>query len=152
MAKFRKKPIVIEAFQWNGETVRGFQMYWKEGDPVPKPPYLAIPTLEGVMEASVGDWIITGIKGEVYPCKPDIFEATYEPVLDNGFGLVPYWKDMLEQVEAISRAFENLDTHVSAIVLGSSAEKHNHHEKVDKFRARLAKAKERLTPKLEGAE
>ena len=41
---------------------------------------LAIPTLEGLMLASEGDWIIRGIKGELYPCKPDIFEATYEPV------------------------------------------------------------------------
>ena len=58
--KFRKKPVVIEAYQT------------KEG--------LKILTLEGTMEAMPGDWIITGVKGETYPCKPDIFEATYEPV------------------------------------------------------------------------
>ena len=60
MAKYRKRPIVIEAYQTT----------------VP----LHIETLEGVMLANVGDWVITGIKGEQYPCKPDIFEATYEPV------------------------------------------------------------------------
>jgi hypothetical protein len=43
------------------------------------PLVLAVYTLEGVMKASVGDWIIRGVKGELYPCKPDIFEATYEP-------------------------------------------------------------------------
>lgn len=58
--KFRKKPIVIEAYQTQNE--------------------LDIETLEGVMRASVGDWIITGVHGEKYPCKPDIFEQTYEPI------------------------------------------------------------------------
>lgn len=61
MPLFRKKPVVIEAEQWLG------------------PGTLEIPTLEGVMTASEGDWIITGVKDERYPCKPDIFEATYEP-------------------------------------------------------------------------
>lgn len=58
--KFRKKPVVIEAYQTG----------------VP----LDIETLEGVMHAEPGDWIITGVNGEKYPCKPDIFEKTYEPV------------------------------------------------------------------------
>ena len=61
MAKYRKKPVVIEAVL-------------HEGTP------LAIETLEGVLMAQDGDWIITGVKGERYPCKPDIFEATYEKV------------------------------------------------------------------------
>ena len=58
--KFRKKPVVIEAYQTQEE--------------------LDIFTLEGVMHAAPGDWIITGVNGEQYPCKPDIFEKTYEPV------------------------------------------------------------------------
>ena len=57
--KFRKKPVVIEAER---TTVA-----------------VDIETLEGTMRAEPGDWIITGVKGERYPCKPDIFEATYEP-------------------------------------------------------------------------
>ena len=57
--KYRKKPVVIEAYQTDKE--------------------LDIETLEGTMHASVGDYIITGIRGEQYPCKPDIFEQTYEP-------------------------------------------------------------------------
>lgn len=60
MAKYMKKPVVIEAYQTDKE--------------------LDIHTLEGVMHASVGDYIITGVHGEQYPCKPDIFEETYERV------------------------------------------------------------------------
>lgn len=80
--KFRKKPIVIEAVRVTEE--------WFDGDhPNPLHPIgllidplhrcVIIETLEGRMSAVVGDWIITGIKGERYPCKPDIFAATYEP-------------------------------------------------------------------------
>ena len=58
--KYRKKPVVIEAYQTDKEMI--------------------IHTLEGDMKASVGDYIITGVNGEQYPCKPDIFEKTYEPV------------------------------------------------------------------------
>ena len=58
--KFQKKPIVVEAYQTDVE--------------------ITIDTLEGRMVASPGDWIITGVHGEKYPCKPDIFEKTYEPV------------------------------------------------------------------------
>lgn len=62
MAKYVKKPVVIEAYQTDKEMI--------------------IHTLEGDMKASVGDYIITGVRGEQYPCKPDIFEETYEPVVD----------------------------------------------------------------------
>lgn len=78
--KFRKKPVVIEAVQWNG-NVEDFKAF---GD-VPLPislnplPALTISTLEGEMRANPGDWIIRGVHGEFYPCKPDIFEMTYEP-------------------------------------------------------------------------
>ena len=84
MAKFRKKPVEIEAFQWTGDTRelaeftegktdRLIQVY---GDT------LTITTLEGEMTAHNGDWIIRGVQGELYPCKPDIFEATYEHIHD----------------------------------------------------------------------
>jgi len=83
MAKFRKKPIVIEAVCWDGtEPVRGELNRWVSGnvlcwssDDAP-----CLKTLEGTMRAEIGDWIIKGVKGEFYPCKPDIFAATYEPV------------------------------------------------------------------------
>jgi len=64
MKSFRKRPVVIQAYQHLGDAL------------------ITISTLEGDMHAMPGDWIITGIKGEKYPCKPDIFEATYEPVDD----------------------------------------------------------------------
>jgi len=76
MPKFRKKPVVIEAVQWfPGVDVDG--VLENEN---PQEIYGVVSTLEGFMKASPGDWIITGVKGEKYPCKPEIFEATYEPV------------------------------------------------------------------------
>jgi hypothetical protein len=85
MPKFRKKPVVVEALQWNEdiEPMRHFLGAGIYGDnPVSFKPggRLIIPTLEGDMTAYPGDWIIKGIHGEFYPCKPDIFEQTYEPV------------------------------------------------------------------------
>lgn len=83
--KFRKKPVEIEAVQWDGkfETVLGFvTCECSVGDSfLNGRPSLFIPTLEGEMEAKVGWWIIKGVAGEFYPCAPDIFEATYEPVV-----------------------------------------------------------------------
>jgi len=91
--KFRKKPVVIEAIQWNNlnyEEISNFvgvkltpvlesetAYVANEGAPLFS---LSIPTLEGVMKAMPSDWIIKGVNGEFYPCKPDIFEKTYEAV------------------------------------------------------------------------
>ena len=81
--KFRKKPIVIEAVRWQPETKEGVAAMLRF---VPMPSLvgddLRIKTLEGVMTANPGDWVIKGVAGEFSPCKPDIFEATYEPVDD----------------------------------------------------------------------
>jgi hypothetical protein len=92
MAKFRKKPVVVEAMRFRGVGIaltdidyamafdtwlhvnRGERPCRYVGNTV------VVPTLEGDMTASEGDWIILGVAGELYPCKPDIFEATYEPV------------------------------------------------------------------------
>ena len=83
--KFRKKPIIIEAIQWNGPENHAVDILQSWGCPVGPDTYwdepeqvLHIPTLEGMMRCVVGDWIIKGIKGEFYPCKPDIFTMTYE--------------------------------------------------------------------------
>ena len=89
MSKYRKKPVVIEAIQWNGINLEELKWFMKEkfkGTSVSEITFeLQIPTLEGTMSASLGDYIIRGVKGEFYPCKPDIFEATYEPVeAENG--------------------------------------------------------------------
>jgi hypothetical protein len=89
--KYRKKPVTIEAIQWTGrnfdEICNFIQQFHghkvahegaealaiRSGD-------FYIKTLEGTMTASKGDYIIKGVKGEFYPCKPDIFEMTYEPI------------------------------------------------------------------------
>ena len=77
--KYRKKPVVIEAVQWTGENIEeildfvgldGIYDYLRKS--------LEIATLEGDMKASMGDFIVKGVNGEFYPCKPDIFEKTYE--------------------------------------------------------------------------
>lgn len=78
--KFRKKPVVVEAFKFTHDEVPD---WWKNlpGVQIEVDTCTAlIPTLEGVMRAQRGDWIIRGVNGEIYPCKPDIFEATYEAV------------------------------------------------------------------------
>ena len=89
MAKYRKKPVVIEAIQWDGTEksaldisemlemlARGFKIT------VHTETYcdFSIATLEGMMRVSEGDFVIQGVRGECYPCKPDIFEMTYEKV------------------------------------------------------------------------
>ena len=92
MAKYRKKPVEIEAIQWNGinlseikEFVGDSLVYdiidtaWQVGKGKPHV-LMKIKTLEGDMEVSEKDFIIKGINGEYYPCKPDIFEKTYEEV------------------------------------------------------------------------
>jgi hypothetical protein len=82
--KFRKKPIEIEAIVWNNNFDEIFNFmeadnnYGIVGIKNSNSDILQIRTLEGVMDAQVGDYIIRGIKGEYYPCKPDIFEMTYE--------------------------------------------------------------------------
>lgn len=85
MKKFRKKPVVIEATQWNGKYESVKEMFPVENAISPTTinydkGEIIIHTLEGDMTANINDWIIKGIKGEVYPCKPDIFEETYEEV------------------------------------------------------------------------
>ena len=87
---WRKKSIVIEAWhflgnyadapdwvnpKWSLQQIVVIDNLEQRGDP-----FLLIPTLEGEMRANLGDWIIRGVQGEVYPCKPDIFEANYERV------------------------------------------------------------------------
>lgn len=78
--KFRKKPVVIEAFQWNGERPLPSPLIANWDNNPMTPEKVTIPTLEGNMVVSKGDWIIQGVAGEFYPCKPDIFGMTYEKV------------------------------------------------------------------------
>jgi hypothetical protein len=89
--QFRKKPIVIDAWPFHGNrtdvihsaipdwlraAINEGRIYYQGGDA----PYYTIETLEGTMRADVDDWIIRGVEGEIYPCKPSVFPASYEPV------------------------------------------------------------------------
>jgi len=85
MTLFRNKPVVVEAIQFTGANFFEIAAFIGHGPGVLNNPELkntdnpVIQTLEGDMNVSPKDWIIKGVKGECYPCKPDIFEATYEP-------------------------------------------------------------------------
>ncbi len=101
MSKWRKKPVVIDAVQFTKEMAEGHaqlpegvQMasrtlaagghFYEHANQPPLSNYSTchrhfIQTLEGRMDVQIGDWVITGVKGEHYPCKPEIFSATYEP-------------------------------------------------------------------------
>jgi hypothetical protein len=86
--KYRKKPVVIEAVQWFKmgdhplvhKPTASVNLEWERRQGLPKGSIGEIKTLEGWMLVTTGDYIITGVKGEHYPCKPDIFEMTYELV------------------------------------------------------------------------
>lgn len=86
--KFRKKPVVIEAEQFTEQTKnRAFNFITctcAPGVSDDGKPTINIQTLEGMMTATLGDWIIKGVSGEFYPCKPDIFEKTYERFQEPG--------------------------------------------------------------------
>lgn len=86
--QYRKKPVVVEAFQWTGDETQEHDPVWiveaiEKGVVEFQNNTGLIKTLEGVMVVSKGDYIIRGVKGELYPCKTDIFQATYEPSLRN---------------------------------------------------------------------
>ena len=92
MGKYRKKPVVIEAFQLNERGLIGEDWFWDAvsentiithdfGKNFPNPAWCEIKTLEGTMIAKAGDYIIRGVNGEIYPCKSDIFHVSYEAVL-----------------------------------------------------------------------
>lgn len=88
--RYRKKPVEIEAMQWDGDPASahpiiqwvnstGDTAVWRE-EQACVPTGIFIRTLEGEMRVSAGDFVIRGVKGEFYPCKPDIFAETYEPL------------------------------------------------------------------------
>ncbi len=90
MDKYRKKPVVIEAMEINYPNYEEFDKLKSEGVVVVEDQddlmnyrfHIEIETLEGTMRGNFGDWLIRGVSGELYPCKPDIFAATYEKVED----------------------------------------------------------------------
>jgi hypothetical protein len=81
MGKYRKKPVVIEAVQWTGDNHEEISAFCPDAKWDVRKELLSIGTLEGPLVASKQDFIIRGVKGEFYPCKPDIFAKTYEPVV-----------------------------------------------------------------------
>lgn len=88
MGKYRKKPVVIEAIQFDGTDrsfydIEAMASRSKIGILETCEQGIKIPTLDCVMIASPGDWVILGVKGELYPCKPNVFEVTYEAVDDS---------------------------------------------------------------------
>ncbi len=100
--KYRKKPVVIDAVQVDTEHF--------------------IETLEGTMKASPGDWIITGVQGERYPCKPDIFEATYEPA----------------ELEAQTVTDEQIDRALTAFYNGPQHQNYNQYQMRNAMRRAIA--------------
>ena len=100
MTTYRKKPVVIEAYQFNNRVTNTPPTWMRDAvtlDQItiiftgsPNPSHMDIETLEGTMRANIGDWIIKGLKGELYPCRDDIFQLTYDPVScpEPGEGLV----------------------------------------------------------------
>lgn len=112
MKKFRKKPVVIEAIQWTGEnvaevaeflglSVRPFRIDTVNGT-------VEISTLEGTMTASKDDYIIKGVQGEFYPCKPDIFEQTYETVSGDEFITEVNITELLKVAEASEKQYDQV--------------------------------------------
>ena len=107
--KFRKKPVEIEAMKFETNNDNGLCMKeiecWilKNGGTVENNNTdLKIKTLEGIMRADVGDWIIKGIKGEFYPCKPDVFEMTYETTEEQ---TAEYYKKLKSEINCIKNCF-----------------------------------------------
>jgi hypothetical protein len=118
MPKFSKKPVEIEAYRFDNliSNHRPFWLIkaigsgevWYQGGPEP---YLTIKTLEGEMRANEGDWIIRGVQGELYPCKPDIFAATYTPAEDSNASDT---RQIVEQRDALREALAMAENAVQA--------------------------------------
>lgn len=92
--RYRKLPVEIDAIRWTGDNIIEVMAFMSPQEPIyvnnlshmnftNADDIVGIQTLEGIVVASKGDWILRGVKGELYPCKPDIFAATYEPAGDN---------------------------------------------------------------------
>lgn len=78
---YHKKPVVVDVVRWDGDNIAEVLELCRDGVMFDFPK-IQIETLEGTMAADIGDYIIRGVQGELYPCKPDIFEQTYEEVTE----------------------------------------------------------------------
>ena len=115
MAKYRKKPVVIEAIQYTGNNIVEIIKFMQERANGDKSRYLKyntkkgeyfIPTLEGEHKLTEGDYVICGIKGEFYSCKPDIFEMTYEKV--DSENLTPRSKECIQYISETTEVDEKI--------------------------------------------
>jgi hypothetical protein len=115
MAKYRKKPVVIEAIQYTGNNIVEIIKFMQERANGDKSRYLRyntkkgeyfIPTLEGEHKLTEGDYVICGIKGEFYPCKPDIFEQTYEKADSENF--TPRSKECIQYISDTTEVDEKI--------------------------------------------
>jgi hypothetical protein len=116
MAKYRKRPVVIEAFQWTAdenqtddpvwivEAIRQDKVHFENEGTLEVA--MIVHTLEGRMKANRGDYIIKGVKGEIYPCKPDIFEATYDIVEDK----TARWEDAIANAKFMLEEYKKIPT------------------------------------------
>lgn len=104
MAKYRKKPVVVDAIQWTGENLQEIKKF-TEGNFLPfdnEGNEWYIKTLEGNLGAEIGSYIIKGVKGEFYACEPDIFAMTYErePEFEEKVGTAEWYGDTPEEYKA----------------------------------------------------
>ena len=118
MTQFRKKPVVIEAKQYTGTPDSNREIIdWTRDSATPasmddhygEGKCLSISTLEGAHWVSPGDWIIKGVKGEFYPCKPDIFAATYEAAAPAATTALPHQQRVLEEKQELDLRIAKLD-------------------------------------------
>lgn len=115
MSKYRKKPVLITAVRWTGENDADIRLFCSEPqDRVfvsTAVSTVLISTLEGTMTAQAGDWIIRGVKGELYPCKDDIFQATYECVdeLEQSLGTSAFAAHNNERIHDAISSLEDED-------------------------------------------
>lgn len=119
MARYRKKPVEIDAILWDGENIQEVMEFMAPTEPVYMEGFsnaddlIGVETLEGRMIASKGDWILRGVKGELYPCKPDIFEATYssadaeQPKTTESASTVAQIRKVLTALEELGQSWRN---------------------------------------------
>ena len=136
--RFTKKPVTINAIQWTGENSDAVQSFLMTTDQAAngwvKGEYVEIGTLEGLMIASPGDWIIQGVKGEHYPCKPDIFEATYsraDTPARAGRGDLPWRERDIKRGLILFRTSNNAHGFINFSILSEKVDRLNEHAKTE---------------------
>ncbi|MDQ0344235.1 hypothetical protein J2S14_003076 [Lederbergia wuyishanensis] len=126
--KYRKKPVIIEAIQFKGGNYNDIELFiggqvHKGVNEIGNVKQIIIETLEGAMTANIDDYIIKGVKGEFYPCKPDIFEATYEDMISESCNSKGFLDNVeMIQVEGESYRYKSGIIHSLMVIYGFSLE------------------------------